>query len=153
MIDPSKPISIHDGVMYGQDELVASFVAKRAARSERGFGPCVALGHIRHNKLIGGVVFHNYRPEDGDIEMSLAFDRPPTPSRATLRRVFGFPFQQLGLNRITIRIAADNRPVIRLTKGYGFKPEGRLREARAGTDELIYGMLKSECRWLGDHHG
>jgi RimJ/RimL family protein N-acetyltransferase len=153
-MDCSRPLQILDGVLYGQDELVADFVASRIPGMQRGFGPCVALGHIRGRKLVGGVVFHNYAPQHGDIEMSLAFDRPPTPSRATLRRLFDFPFRQLGLHRISIRVAADNTPINRLAQGYGFQLEGRRREARLGADELIYGMLQSECRFLGrENHG
>lgn len=139
-----------DGVLYGADELVAGFVAERIERARgRGFGPCVALGHMRQNALVGGVVFHNFQPLDGDIEMSLAFDQPPRPSRATLRRLFAFPFAQLGLARITIRISAGHEPVRKLALGYGFEPEGVRKAAYLGThDELILGMMRERCRWL-----
>jgi hypothetical protein len=55
------------------------------------------------------------------------------------------------MRRVGASIAADNTKSIRFCKHLGFVREGRIREgAKAGLDLLIFGMLRSECRFLGN---
>lgn len=66
-----------------------------------------------------------------------------------LQHVFGYPFLQLGCNRITAPISESNRKACSTAEHLGFKREGCMREAdRAGGNVLMYGMLRRECRWL-----
>lgn len=73
-------------------------------------------------------------------------------TRATLRHVFGFPFQQLGLHRATVVVRKDNEASLSLCRRLGYVPEGCVREAfDDGTDGIVMGMLRRECRWIGEH--
>lgn len=65
-----------------------------------------------------------------------------------LRALARYVFVQLGCDRLTGRIPANRPDAIKLGERLGFTHEGTLRRAHAGTDILIYGMLKEECRWL-----
>lgn len=69
-------------------------------------------------------------------------------TRAFLRALARYVFDQLGCERITGRIPADRPMAACLGKRLGFTHEGTLRRGHAGTDILIFGMLKEECRWL-----
>jgi RimJ/RimL family protein N-acetyltransferase len=48
-------------------------------------------------------------------------------------------------------VPVSNTRARRLVEGAGFTLEGLMRSAAAdGGDVLIYGMLKPECRWVGE---
>ena len=57
--------------VYNYDELVARFVAMLIPHCRRGFGRCKTIGVIDDaGQLIAGLVYHNYDPEAGIIEIS-----------------------------------------------------------------------------------
>lgn len=107
-----------------------------------------ALGVVRRGKIAAGVVFHNYRPGI-DLEVSLAADDPSWAHPAILRRLFAYPFHQLGVVRLTCIIARKNKRCRRFSEGLGWKLEGTHRKAYDGKDDAMsYGMLPSDCRFL-----
>jgi len=76
-------------------------------------------------------------------------------TREYLRACFGYPFEQLGVRRVTGLVAASNPAALRFDTHLGFRMEGRLRHAaQDGSDLLVLGMLRGECRYLRDsEHG
>ena len=82
-----------------------------------------------------------------DIEVHYGGE-PGFLRRPFLRAMARYVFVQLECDRITGRIPADRPEAAKLGLRLGFKHEGTLRRAHKGTDILIYGMLKEECRWL-----
>ena len=64
--------------------------------------------------------------------------------------LLGVGFEELGLHRITLRIAVDNRPSERIAKKLGFLQEGTLREdVKIGTrwvDHTVWGLLAGEWK-------
>lgn len=68
-------------------------------------------------------------------------------TRGFLFNSFHFPFKQLGCNRITATVDADNLPAIRLNERLGFRQEAVLRRAGShGQDVLMYVMFREECK-------
>lgn len=144
----STPVVI-DGVLYGFDREVAAWVAERVpVMTGRSVGQATAaLGVIRGGKIVAGLTFQNYR-EGVDIEVSLAADSPRWAHPATLRRLFRYPFVQLGLPRLTCITARKNKRARKLIEGMGWKLEGKCRRAYDGVqDAMIYGMLADDCRF------
>jgi RimJ/RimL family protein N-acetyltransferase len=48
----------------------------------------------------------------------------------------------------------SNETAKKFDEHVGFIQEGVIREAfEDGEDAILYGMLRSECRYLGVHHG
>jgi RimJ/RimL family protein N-acetyltransferase len=138
-------------VLFGADEIVLPLVKSRLPIE---FGPCVALGVVRRGALIGGVVYHGYRPDDGDINVSAAFDRPDWAYPQTLRTLFAYPFVQLGCERITAVVARKNKRSRKLIEGLGFKLEGVARRAFGRKDDaILYGLLRRDCRFLRNTDG
>lgn len=80
--------------------------------------------------------------------MSVVAIDPHWLNRTILRAIFRYPFEQLGCHRVTARVMADNQHAIDFDEKIGFVREGTMRQARNGTDVHIYGMLKTECRWI-----
>lgn len=66
------------------------------------------------------------------------------------RLLIDFAFNQMNLNRVYLKVSADNLRAIRLYERLGFRHEGRLREDayRDGKyeDTLVMGLLRGEWR-------
>lgn len=134
--------------LYGHDEAVARWVGDHVGIKD--FGPCAAIGIMRDDELIAGVVYNNWRhPFDpGLIEATMASTTHRWCNRATLAVIFGYPFNQLGCRRVTLTTEAKNQPVRAFLCHLGFREEGVIRQGFPTDDAVIYGMLRGECRWL-----
>jgi len=128
------------------------FVAERVG--EKCFHDYSAIGLEENGRLIAGVVYTNHTGEDGNVMMHVASDgsrRWMTP--AYLAACFRYPFLQLKCRRITGLVRVDNKLAQRFDEHLGFKREGLMRQGCTdGTDMIVYGMLKDECRFLGEKH-
>lgn len=132
-------------VIFGADAAVAKFVEDRVPHSS--FDRYTALGVVRNDKLVAGVVYHHFRHID--IEVVIAADTANWCFPATMRTLFAYPFMQLGVRRMSAIVARKNKPSRKLVKGLGFKEEGCCRKAMPeNEDAFIYGMLREECRFL-----
>ena len=102
------------------------------------------IGRWEGERLLGVVAVWNF---DGHGCEAGWFGEPGWLSRGFLRFVFGCIFGQWGCQRITGRIDDSNVVAVEQSKRLGFVLEGTLRQAHPGGDVLIFGMLKSECRY------
>jgi RimJ/RimL family protein N-acetyltransferase len=131
--------------LYGADETVCAFVSKLidAKWTIKGSG----IGVVSHGALIGGVAYADYT--GADVRCSIAGVTPKWLSRDVLKQIFFYPFDALNCRRVTVLVSDKNARSQRLARGLGFTPEGLLREGMCdGSDALVFGMLKNECRWI-----
>lgn len=134
-------------VLSGHDEEVALFVLKLNPIMSLDDTPYTAIGQLNsQGQLVGGCVFTNYTGRDihghlGGVGNWL--------TRRFLGECFRYIFVTLGCARATGLVAASNIKAQRFDESMGFVYEGTLREYLPdGEDAYIYGMLRSECRWL-----
>lgn len=90
--------------VYGQDQLVADFVAR--AKHASGFSPYAgfadknlrAIGIVNaDDELIAGLVYYDWRPQCGTIEISIeALPKQNWLTRTTLKVMFQYPFLSCG---------------------------------------------------------
>lgn len=108
--------------VYGHDEAVARFVAQLIPHCQRGFGPNIkAIGVIDGDHLIAGIIYHNWDPEAGIIEISgAALPGKAWLSRETLRRMFQYPFLECGCQMVCQRTPADNEVLLGVLARYGY---------------------------------
>lgn len=71
------------------------------------------------DKMVGGVVFHNWSPETGVIEISAAGDKGRWVSKSVLKEVFDYAFITAGCQMVVARIAEDNTAARDLWKSLG----------------------------------
>lgn len=140
----------HPVILLGRKEQVAEWVLARIKGSERSLfnGQWYeAIGFLSGGPdLIGGVVYQNWRGTDIEI---LGAGRPGWLTRTHLLAIFTYPFIQLGCNRVTAIVDKRNKHARQFVERLGFKYEGCCREAMpGGANAIIYGMLKTECRWI-----
>lgn len=135
-------------VVYGQDQRVMDWVGPRIDVTEFGHGS-IAIGHEQDGALIAGTVFNMYTGPS--ICMHVASEPGKLwLTRDFLFRCFAYPFLQLKCHRVTGLVRVDNLAAQKLDEHLGFVREGVLRRAASdGTDMIVYGMLRDECRWLG----
>lgn len=135
-------------LVYGQDDFVCRWMSVRI-KGEGDFPKGTpAIGLEENGRLIAGVCYTGY---DGTgIMMSVAGEGKRWLNRAFLRAAFSFPFNSLGVRRVSGLVRVDNLAAQRFDEHLGFKREGLIREGDDdGCDLILYGMLKSECRFLG----
>lgn len=133
-------------IIYSQDDRVVPWVAERIGETD--FGGCTSIGQEENGELICGVVYNWF------MGPSCAMHVAAVPGKRWLtyeflNRVFTYPFIQLGCNRVTGMVRADNYKAQKLDEHLGFKREGLIRQATWDKqDMIVYGMLKDECRWI-----
>jgi RimJ/RimL family protein N-acetyltransferase len=134
-------------LVSGKNERLLAWVAERV--DAKSFFPgAVGIGLDVDGRLTAAVVYELYN--EVSVNMHIALETGWSLSRSQIRIAFSYPFSQLGCQRITGTIRADNLPAQRLAEKLGFVSEGRMRCAcMDGTDMIVYGMLRDECRWLG----
>jgi RimJ/RimL family protein N-acetyltransferase len=95
----------------GHEDVVARFISAFNTRDDRviNLGNCKTIGVINDDGvLVAGIVYHNYDPDAGVIEVTLAATDRHWVTRATLRRGFEFPFIKCGCQMIYTRVRSDN---------------------------------------------
>lgn len=108
--------------------------------------PFSTLAMIKDGKVIACAVFNNY--QDSNIDMSVVFGRRIALTRGNLRALFQYPFKQLGVNRISVRTRSNNMSVRKQIRRLGFEPEGKQPQFYGSEDAMLYGMVRSACKWL-----
>lgn len=110
-------------------------------------GQAVGIGIEIDGELKAGVVYDAY--SGTDMNMHVVVESIRAVNRKTLKAVFEFPFITCNCQRVTGLVPSSNLAAQRFDEHLGFVLEGRKRNAfKNGDDELVYGMLKDDCRWL-----
>lgn len=130
-------------IIYGHDDEVVKWVGRELHEE---FINSRGIGFAYCGKLIGGIVYHQYRPPS--IEMSIATLDPRWANRRTLEAAFIYPFIQLGVKRITVMTGAENHPVREFQARLGFVYEATLKDALHDGDAALSRMLPGECKWI-----
>ena len=135
--------------LYGQDELVAEFVARM--HHEPGYGKCSAIGVTDENgELIAGFVYRWFSvPGSHVMEMAIAaLPGRQWLSRQTMAAMFQYPFLQCGAQMILIRPKPVLEKTLRMLAVLGFKFAAV--ERLYGRDEdAIFCTLTYE-RWMAN---
>ncbi len=105
---------------------------------------------------VGNVGLHKISWREREAELGIVIGEKEYWSKGyggdAIRLVLGYGFNQLNLNRIFLRVHADNTRAIHCYEKVGFVHEGRLRQAHfkdgAYEDVLVMGVLRSE--WKGN---
>ena len=109
---------IHE--VWDHPQEVAAYVSNGLWGDQRGFGNCKGLGFATEaDGLVAGVVYHNFEPGAGAIEISAFSDRRDWLSKHRLRAVFSYPFDQLGLRICVARISENNTRTLRIWRAFG----------------------------------
>lgn len=141
-------------LVLGHDQAVGAWVAARIPMLgvAEAFGPFAAIGVASTaGELIGGVVFHGYRPSCRTIQLSFASASPRWLTKSLIVGIMAYPFDQLQCERVTAYTPKRARDARRFIENFGFKREGLMRKEFGDDDAVISGLLKREwqqSRWV-----
>jgi len=113
------------------------------------FGPCEAIGILTGNRLIAGVVYHDYQPMFGTIQLSMAAISPMWARQETIAGLLQYPFLQLGVYKVFTATPIDNIMALRVNTHIGLKQEAVLNSMFGkGRHGVIMRMLEPDFNRL-----
>ena len=125
---------------------IAQFVASHIPGCERGFDNFTTLGLVDQERLVAGVVFHNYAPEAGVIELSSASVSRRWLTRPMLKGMFGYPFDQIGCQMVVLRVSERNAVMIEIAERFGFQAYRIPRLRGRAEAEIIFTLTDDDWR-------
>lgn len=134
--------------------LSAEMAAWAAARiphvGAAGFGPCWAIGVAQEGMLAAVVVFHDYQPMTGTVQLSMASASPRWITRQLVGRILALAFEgRLGtpVRKVWVAIPSTSQRVVELNARLGLKPEAKIRNHFAHrVSAVVCGIMRNE--WL-----
>jgi RimJ/RimL family protein N-acetyltransferase len=112
-------------LLIGCDEQVARWVVERIPHVD-DFGPSVGIGVVNEGRMLAGIVYHDYQPENQTIQLSMAAASPMWARRPIIAGLLKYPFEQLGVYKVWTGTPADNEKALKVNKHIGFKQEAIL---------------------------
>ena len=101
-------------------ELMGQWAADQIWGDERGFANFQAMGVLIDEKPVAVIIYHNYSPHEGVIEMSGAgIDKRWLNMRA-VHEMFAYPFKELGCQLVVHRNDPEDKALTRMLKSWGF---------------------------------
>lgn len=112
------------------------------------FGNCVCMGILDDGNAIACMVYHNYDPDCGIIEISGAATSRKWLQRHVLKEMFDYPFTKAGCQMIVMRVSAATRQrhLHRMLKSYGFKPHPIPRLYGREEDGIVFTLTDDDWR-------
>lgn len=112
-------------------------------------GRGTAIGWAKDGEIVAGVLYEDWNGANVICHIR-AEGRLGSPYFLSV--IFDYPFNQLGVKRITVPISSNNAPCIRMVKNMGFRLEATLKEAAPDGDLLIFRLFRDECRFTKGRH-
>ena len=104
----------------------------------------IALEH--DGVLVVGIMYDGYT--GASIAMHSRCDNPKATTREFYRRIFDYPFNQLGVKRVTGIVPSNNSRALQVDQKLGFKYETTLADYFPDGDAVIFIMRREDCRWI-----
>lgn len=111
------------------NQAVGDFVSRLIFGEEGQFEKFCTIAVADDNQLVAGVVYHNYQPDSGVVEVSCASLHRKWMSRDLIREAMSLPFDLLGCQSIFARHSEANKPARRFWE-------------RLGADEYVIPRLR-----------
>lgn len=115
--------------------------------------PYSTMGVFQGETLIAVMLYNNWQPEAGVIEIHGAATDKRWLNKKSLWEMFSFPFLRVGAQLVVMRVSERNvtwngRGLPRLLKSYGFKSYGIPRLRGRNEAEIIHTLTDDD--WAGN---
>lgn len=132
-------------------EEIAEFV-RLGIGLEDGWESYSTIGIEKDGSLIAGVVYSGFvrnkdRYQCCDMHV-YAIPKSGWMTRTTLKHFFGFPFKQLGCERVNGLVPSSNKHALDIDERLGFEYESTAVRMLPGEDLIVLRMFKENCRWI-----
>lgn len=132
--------------VFGLDGPVSAFVANAIPGCGRGFGKCKTIGVEHDGQIVAGIVYHNWNPESGVIELSSASTDRRWLTRPVIKAMFGYPFDQLQCQSVVLRVSERNRVMCEIAERFGFQGHRIPRLRGRDEAEMIFVLTEEDWR-------
>ena len=133
--------------LFGHEQAVKKLVASLIDGLERGFEENArAIGVIdSKGRLIGGIVYHNFNPEHGVIEMSGASLSKRWLNKRVIKTIFSYPFDVAKCQAAIMQNSEHDKALHRQLLAIGFAQYviPRLR----GKNEAAHLFVLTDDEW------
>ncbi len=129
---------------------LAALVADRIWPGKRhSFGICRAIAVGHGDQLAAGLIYHNYDPDAGVVEISAAAWMKGWLTRHVLGVMYGYPFNDVGCQVVVQRVSDEDTAQHRMLTAFGFE---RYRIPRLrGPDAADNIFVLTREAWAGDN--
>lgn len=100
---------------------------------------------MRGEEPIAAVVYHNWQPDSGVLEMSIHSTNPRWMSRETVSDIMAVAFDAMRCQMVVARTSAFNDRTVRMLQGIGF--QGTLMPRMRGRDEDEWLFTLTDDDW------
>lgn len=128
------------------NEAIGDFVSSEIWGNPGRVSNYCSLGIFEGDELVAGVLYHNHYPDTGVIEMTAASITKRWLTRPVLKDMFSLPFDRFGCQLVVLRVAAENVPMRRMAKAYGFNEYVIPRLRGRGLAEIILTLTDDDWR-------
>ena len=132
-------------LVYDQQERIGAWVAKQVGQGS-SWGGFYAIGVVRGDDIIAGVVINNYNGANATCHIAIA---QPTKAIVLLfQTLCDYAFRHCGLKRLTGMVPTNEPHIIAFDKHLGFEEEFVMKDGAPGADMQILVLRPENCRWL-----
>lgn len=129
-----------------ENETVGSFVSRVIWGEPGRIRDYCSMGVFDGEKLVAGVLYHNWHKEAGVIELSTGARNRRWLTKPVIRALFDLPFKILGCQLCVLRVAETNANMVHIARSWGFTEVfiPRLRSRDEG--EFIFSYTDDQWR-------
>lgn len=111
------------------------------------------LGLERDGELVAGVIYEGFNAHNVWMHVATK-DKGRWLTKPFLWYCFHYPFEEVGVRRVSVHVADSNLESKRFVERLGFQREATLTGAAPdGGDIGIHVMWRDKCRFLGERYG
>lgn len=126
------------GLLIGHDKYVCGWVADHSPGGDGVHGlTATAIGVLSGERLIAGVVYHDYYPEHKTMQLGIASISPMWAQKGTIRQLLSYPFEQLKVYKAWTVTESTHKNTLKAVGHIGFSFDAKLKhhfgEGRHGT--------------------
>lgn len=127
---------------------VADWVGSRIPHVST-FGPCTGIAVLNEDRILAGVVYHDYQPDFGTVQLSMAADNPRWAKKEIIAGLLQYPFEQLGCYKVWTATPVENTMALRVNEHIGFLREAVLNSMFGkGRHGVLMRLLKPKYEQL-----
>lgn len=137
----------------GLNQCIGDFVSGLIFGHPGGFKDFGTLGVVDGDDLIAGVVYYDWDPEAGVIQLSAAATSKRWLSRRVLHQMFSIPFDQFGCQLVVLRVDVTNEGMVSIARRYGFDEYRIPRMGGRRKDQFLFTLTDDAWRVHPMHQG
>jgi len=123
-----------------ENKAIGEFVSMGIFGTNDGFEKYSTVAIVDNGKLIAGVVYHNYHPKEGVIELSAFSISKKWLTKNTIYGILNEPFASLGCQMLIFRASEENTAMVKINRGLGLSEILLPRMRGKNENELLFTM-------------